>query len=151
MVKGVASFKRRLRDIPENVRNEVVLSMQRVAENVTREMRSWNPLTDSDIEINWTWGDAPIGSISVGQVKQNKYDKIAITIYAKGRSGGANGKGFAAMWFEFGTGERFQKTTGRRTGRITAQPFFFPVYRSNKTRIKKTISAAVRRGFKKTV
>lgn len=29
-------------------------------------------------------------------------------------------------WFEFGTAERFQRTTGRRAGRITAQPFVHP-------------------------
>ena len=29
-------------------------------------------------------------------------------------------------WFEFGTEERVQKTTGRRTGRIIAQPFVVP-------------------------
>lgn len=122
--------------------------MQRTAERVTREMRAFNPLTDADIEINWTWGDAPKGSVTLGTVRSGKnpgktYDKIAITIYARGR-------GFAAMWFEHGTAERFQKSTGRRTGRVTAQPFFFPVYRANKKRIRSTINAAVRRGFKKS-
>lgn len=29
-------------------------------------------------------------------------------------------------WFEFGTAERRQKTTGRRAGRIKAQPFVMP-------------------------
>lgn len=29
-------------------------------------------------------------------------------------------------WFEFGTAERRQKTTGRRTGRIVARPFVTP-------------------------
>lgn len=148
MVKGVAQFKKRLRDIPVNVQNEVVLTMQKTAERVTREMRAWNPLTDADIEINWTWGDAPKGAITLGTVRSGKrkgrtYDQIAITIYARGR-------GFAAMWFETGTAERFQKTTGRRTGRITAQPFFWPVYRANKTRIRRAVNSAVRRGFKKS-
>lgn len=150
MVKGVQSFKKRLRDVPDNVRNEVVLSMQRLAERVTREMRAFNPLTDADIEINWTWGDAPKGSVTLGTVRSGKnkgktYDQIAITLYARGRYIPE-----MARWFEYGTSQRVQKKTGRRTGRITAQPYFFPVYRANEKRISSTIGAAVRRGFKKS-
>lgn len=142
MVKGVEKFRAKLRDIPKDVKDEVILSMQRMADSIVDDMRAFNPLTDADIEINWTWGDAPKGAVKVGKVAGRAYDKISITIFAKGR-------GFAAMWFEFGTAERFHKS-GKRTGAITARPFFFPVYRANKARAQKAIGAAVRRGFKKS-
>lgn len=145
MVKGLAKFKTRMRKAPQILRDEVVLSMQRTAEKVTKEMRVFNPLSDADIEINWTWGDAPPGSIKIGKVGAREYEKIAITIYARSPSG----SGFNAAWFEFGTAERFHKS-GKSTGRITAQPFFYPVYRANKSRIKSTIRAAVRRAVKKS-
>lgn len=142
MVKGVAKFQKRLRSIPDNVREEVTLAMQRTAERVVKEMRAWNPLTDADIEINWTWGDAPVGSVTVGKVAKTEYDKIGITIYARGRD-------FNAWWFEVGTNERFHKS-GKSVGSITAQPFFWPVYRANEKSIRRTITAAVRRGVKKS-
>lgn len=142
VVKGVEQFRQRLRAIPGNVRDEVVLTLQRVAENIVGDMRVLNPLSDADIEINWTWGDAPAGSISLGRVAKTYYEKIGITIYARGRS-------INAAWFEFGTAERFHKS-GKGTGRIVAQPFFFPAYRANRTRARRAISAAVRRGFKKS-
>lgn len=142
MVKNLRKFQTRLRQAPQIMRKEVVLSMQRVAERVTKEMRVFNPLSDADIEINWTWGDTPPGAIKVGKVASREYEKIGITIYARGTD-------FNAAWFEFGTAERFHKN-GKSVGRITAQPFFFPVYRANKSRIKSAIRSAVRRAVKKS-
>lgn len=142
VVKNVDKFKKRLRTAPKKVVDEVAVAMQRAAEATTKEMRVFNPLTDADIEINWTWGDAPPGAIKTGTFNGNSYEKMAITIYARGRH-------VRARWFEFGTPERYHKN-GKSTGRIVAQPFFFPVYRANKKRIKSRIKAAVTRAVKKS-
>lgn len=144
MVKGVEQFRRRLRSIPVNVRDEVILTLQRVAERIVNDMRVLNPLSDADIDINWTWGEAPAGSVTVGRVAQREHDRIGITIYARGRKIAE-----MARWFEFGTHARFHKS-GKKTGLITAQPFFWPAYRANETGARRAISAAVRRGFKKS-
>ncbi|SFC77688.1 hypothetical protein [Tropicimonas isoalkanivorans] len=140
MVKGVAAFRKRMRDIPAKVRMEVTAAIEASAEEVVRDMRVLNPLP-GDIEIGWTWGKAPKGAISIGRVAGREHDKIGATIYARGDD-------FAAAWFEFGTSPRFQKT-GKGVGRITAQPFFYPAYRANKRRIRSRITRAVKRGMKK--
>lgn len=140
MVKGVETFRKRLRGIPAKVRAEASAAMEAVAEDVVREMRAFNPLP-RDIEIAWTWGSAPRGAITLGRVARTQYDRIAVTIYARGDT-------FSAAWFEHGTAERFHRS-GKSVGRITAQPFFYPVYRANKRRIRARISRAVRRGFQK--
>ena len=36
------------------------------------------------------------------------------------------GRGYLGLWIEQGTGPRVQKTTGRRTGSMPAQPFLGP-------------------------
>jgi HK97 gp10 family phage protein len=40
---------------------------------------------------------------------------------------------------EFGTSERYQKTTGRRTGVMPRHPFFRPAYDANKARLYKEL------------
>lgn len=146
MVQGRAALNRRLMAIPQKVRTEVVAQMEKEASQLVQEMSSLKP--HPNIRIGWTWGDAPAGSVAIGRVGQTEFAKIAITIYATAIS---NGRPFPnlAAWFEFGTGPRSQRTTGRSTGAMPASPFFFPVYRANRTRIRGSISRAVTRGVKK--
>ena len=141
MVKGVAQFRARMRELPDIMQTELTAEIEKTAEMVVKEMRLLNPLPGS-ISIGWTWGDAPRGSVTVGRVAGREYDRISVTIYAKGDK-------FPAAWFEFGTAERFHKS-GKSTGRIVASPFFFPVYRANRRRIKTRIKSAVRRAVKKS-
>lgn len=146
MVQGVSALNRRLMSIPQKVRVEVVAQMEKEANKLVQEMRSLRPARE--IIIDWTWGDAPAGSVTIGQVGQNRFGKIAITVYATARK---NGRAFPnlAAWFEFGTGPRSQRKTGRYTGVMPASPYFFPVYRANRSRIRGSISRAVTRGVKK--
>jgi len=141
MVKGVSRFQRKMKAIPDSVREEVTRTIEGAANDLVADMRTLNPLPN-EIEINWTWGDAPKGAVTLGRVGRNRYDKIAATIYARGDT-------FAAHWFEFGTAPRFQATTGRATGRIEESPFFFPAYRGNRRRLRARITRAVARGFRK--
>ncbi|RHZ96462.1 HK97 gp10 family phage protein [Cereibacter sphaeroides] len=168
MVKGVAEFQRRLRAIPKNVHDEVVAAMEKAAGEIVREMEAANPLPGT-IRLDWTWGDAPAGAITVGKVgsgakKGQEFDKLTITVFATAVTAEYPG-GFPAIarWFEFGTSERFWSqrkkirsatfVTGKSsksTGRIVAQPFFYPAFRANRSRVKAAISRAVRRGFQKS-
>ena len=140
MVKNVDKFKARLRAAPEVVRKDLKVAIEKAAESVVQDMRIFNPLPN-DIEIGWTWGDAPDGAITVSSFKGTEFDWIKVTIYAKGDN-------FPAAWFEHGTANRFHKS-GKSTGRIVASPFFYPVFRANKSRIKSRISRALRAAIKK--
>lgn len=132
--------------IPQKVKAEVVAQLEKEAEKLVAEMNALKP--NRAIIIDWTWGDVPAGAVTLGRVGRTQFEKIAITIYATGVS---NGKPFPGLagWFEFGTRPRVQKTTGRYTGQIVASPYFFPVYRSNRTRIRGNISRAITRGVRK--
>ena len=135
-MQGLKSLNRKLtRTIPEAVRAEVRKVMEAKAEEVAAMMRRLAPrwLAPS---IEWGWGPPPSGAVRLWQ--GGKGD-LLISIYSTD---------FRARWFEFGTGERVQKSTGRRTGRITAQPYFYPSWRANKRRAKSAIARAMRKGIK---
>lgn len=151
MVKGVEKFRARMRDMPENVREELVVSMQRAADRLVDEIRvvmyTRTPLTDAEVEVNWTWGEAPVGAITIGTVhggrnKGLQYEKMKVTVYAVGR-------GIRARWFERGTPERRHKS-GKPVGKIKATPFFYPTYRANRDGIKRAMTSAVRRAVRKS-
>jgi HK97 gp10 family phage protein len=52
-------------------------------------------------------------------------------------------------WIEFGTGERVQKTTGRRVGRMPAQPHIFPTFRAKRKAIRRKMANAVNKAVRK--
>ncbi len=142
MVQGLAQLERRMKRIPLSVREVVRKSMERAAAEIVADMEALKPIPE--IEIGWTWGDAPAGSLVIQRAGSRDYGGMRITIYARG----GQGSGFAAQWFEHGTNERFTRA-GKGTGRIKAQPFVYPVWRAWRRRIRARISAAVRRGVKK--
>lgn len=139
MVKGAGQLHARLKRVPAIVRRELELQLEKEATKLVAEMNVLKPL--QEIEINWTWGDAPKGSLKIGTVKGKEFGKIAITIYAVG-------DGFSPEWFEFGTKPRFHDS-GQSTGQILASPFFWPVYRSNKKRVRAGLTRAVNRAMRK--
>jgi hypothetical protein len=135
-----AGLRRKFRQLPQVVNDALTKQVEKEASKLVAEMRFLAPVPG--LEIAWTWGDAPRGAVVVRQVRNRERADLSVTIYARGRS-------VDARWFEFGTNERVQATTGRRTGRIVAQPFFFPPYRANRQRIRNNIRAALRRAVKK--
>lgn len=142
MVKGASQLHQRFKRVPKLVRDEISAQLEKEATKLVAEMNSIKPLPE--IQVGWTWGDAPKGALTIGKVANREYAKVSITIYATS----ANGSGFSAAWFEFGTAPRFHKS-GKSTGQITASPFFWPVYRANKKRIRGNVSRAVTRAMKK--
>lgn len=144
-----SGLQKKFRALPKAIEETITTQLEKEADKLVKEMRlflgvSWPALQD-DIEINWTWGDAPAGAVSIGTVRGRESASIGVTIYARAKSG----SGIAAQWFEFGTAERVQKTTGRRTGRIVAGPFFYPPYRANRQRIRNNLRSALRRAVRK--
>lgn len=135
MVKGLEELHRRFQAVPQIVRNEVVKELEKAASELVREMQSLAPKGTTRKLVNsigWTWGDAPKGSLTIGKVANREYGKLSITIYAGGD------EAFYARFQEFGTRN------------MPANPFFYPVYRSNKSRIKGRLSRAVTRAVKKS-
>lgn len=142
MVQNLGSLSRKFKTAPKVVHDEIAKEMERTGAEIVAAMDAIKPLPE--IKVGWTWGSAPKGSVTVGRVGRNEFAKISISIYATT----PNGSGFDAKWFEFGTNPRFHKS-GKYVGRITASPFFYPVYRANKRLIRGRISRAITRGLKK--
>ncbi|MGQ3486116.1 hypothetical protein [Roseovarius pacificus] len=115
-------------------------TLEQNAQELVSEMDREKPL--AEIEVGWTWGKPPRGAVAVA--KSPSTDRgLAITVWAKSKSG----SGFNAAWFEFGTNERYHKS-GKRTGRITPRPFFYPVYRGKKRRVKSRLTRNINKAIK---
>lgn len=149
MVQNVAAFRRKFRESPKIIHERLEKGLARIGDDVVREMNVLNPLPGTII-IDWTWGDAPAGSVKLGAFGKADREGMTITIFATARPGEYPG-GFPAIarWWEFGTLNRVQKTTGRRTGSIPAQPYFWPVWRSNRSRVKARLTGILRRAIRK--
>jgi hypothetical protein len=159
-----SKFTRKMRQMETLVHDRLTAAVERWAGRLVTDMRailavSWPALADK-VEIDWTWGEAPAGAITIGKAGRTEYDQITVTVYARARSG----SGISAAWFEFGTAPRFRhvgrRAAGRRTrivgrnaggytGQITANPFFFPVYRANKRRIISGLRSTLRTAIRK--
>jgi len=149
---GLPQLRAAFNRVPEKIRDEVTIQVEREAERLVKQISQQKPVgidgnPIDEIEVGWTWGAAPRGSITLGSVANNKFAKVQVTVYARGKPG----SGFGAAWFEFGTEMRVQKTTGKETGILPAQPFFWPNYRDRRKFIKRNLRAAITRGIKKAM
>lgn len=155
---GLSSFQRRMRAIPQAVKDAVRPAMEKSAAEIVALAKALVPVDEGALRdsIGWTWGDAPTGSMVLAS---SASAEMNITIYA------GNDEAYYARWVEFGTqsgvfGQRVsdkgagnkQSHAGRKSGRThsgtDAQPFFFPAYRLGKkravSRIKRAVAKAVR-------
>ena len=142
MAADGARLARKMRRVSALLERHVTAAMESGAEEMVGAMRGFAPdwLRPS---IKWTWGDAPSGALVIDALGGgSEAQALKITIYSDD---------YRARWFEFGTGERVQKSTGRRVGRITAQPFFWPGYRLLRRRVRSSISRAVSRAFREAM
>lgn len=132
MVEGLDKLNRRWAAIPAAVRANVRYEMEEMAEKIVADMYRLAPHLTGDLagSIQWTWGEAPEGSMTIGKVGGAEYGAMRITIYAGG------GDEFYARFQEFGTVN------------MPANPFFFPVWRLNKRRVRSAVSRAVSKAIK---
>lgn len=133
MVDGLSELNRRWAAIPGRVKAEVEAEMTKIAQQITADMEKLAPqgATLNILgSIGWTWGDAPKGAMTIGTVGGKEYGALRITIYAGGK------EAFYARFHEFGT------------VKMHARPFFFPVWRVWKRRVKTRISRAISRAIK---
>jgi hypothetical protein len=141
MVQGIDQLRRRFERVAPELRKQLRPELEAIARQIVAQMETLKP--NAAIAIKWKWGGAPGGSIVLGAVAGAASDSEKISIYATVQTSEYPG-GFPALarWFEFGTRERFHKS-GKSVGSITAQPFFFPVYRANKPTIRRRIARKV--------
>lgn len=134
MVEGLDKFNRRWKAIPRNAKINVRAALEDMANDLVEEMWSRAPYDDGTLQasIGWTWGDAPAGTLTIGSVGGREYGSMRITIYAGG------GDAFYARFQEFGTVKQ------------VANPFFFPVWRANRKRVRGRISRAISKAIKQS-
>lgn len=138
MVKGREKLQRQLGRFGGAIHDELVKQIEKEAARLVREMKVLVPVDSGDLRdsIGWTWGDAPPGAMVVMRYNGGRsHDVIAATIYAGSRGGDQDA--FYAHFQEFGT------------VKTPASPFFFPVYRANRARIRRNLKNAVNRAVKK--
>lgn len=141
MVQGIEALRAKLARFEVALQIELVAEMERQAAKVVTDMKRLVPVDSGALRdsIGWTWGDAPAGAVRVGTIRGGRtagrsYGKIAITIYAGTRNKSlGSADAFYARFQEFGT------------RKMAANPFFFPVWRANKSAVKAGMGRAVKR------
>jgi HK97 gp10 family phage protein len=139
-MKGEAELKAAMMAIPQNIRDEVARELEVQAAKVVADMKLLVPVDTGALRdsIGWTWGNAPTGSVSIGTVNGRQFARMAITIYAGTRDKSLGERdAFYARFQEFGTKD------------MPANPFFYPAWRANKTRVKASLTRAVKRAVKR--
>lgn len=146
MVNGLPALRAKFAKVPELVKDELMAAMEKSAKEMVSEMNALAPIPE--ITVDWTWGEVPKGALKVGTFRGNEYGRIAITIYATATESDFGNFPALTWWFEFGTAVRRHKS-GKSTGQIQAQPYFYPVVRSNKSRVRGRMTRAVNKGMKR--
>lgn len=157
-VLGLASLRKKVRQLPEAAKAEVMAAMEAGAAEVVALAKSLAPVDDGDLResIGWTWGEPPKGAIVIAKSRPLKNGgDMRITIYA------GNDRAFYARWVEFGTAphsvakgaDRSSKRKRAGAGKMhpgaRANPFFFPAYRATRKRLKSRVSRAITKAAKK--
>lgn len=145
MVQGINDLKLRFASLTRQIERELKPLLEKQAKSIVAQMNATKPLPE--IQIGWVWGPPPPGVLGLGRVARERGAGEYISIFARGfTSKYPSGDGFPAIarWFEFGTAPRFQEKRGNKyVGQITAQPYFFPVYRANAKRVYSAIRRKV--------
>jgi hypothetical protein len=159
--EGLEVMRRRMRAIPRHIRAEMESTLEQNAEELTGMQKRLAPVDEGDLRssIRWMRGTLTTvrGWFGRGRSEVDRENMI-VTVFTDDPK---------ARWVEYGTesgvlGGRAtyvgpsQSKAGRRQRRThsgtSAQPFFFPAYRSLKRRLKsrmsRNIGKAVRRGVR---
>lgn len=127
-VEGYDRLVQRWSRIPQLVQENVRLAMEKLADEIVKEMKAAAPKKKGTLaaSIGWTWGDAPAGSMVLGTFNGTAYGAMQLTIYAGG------GDAHHARFQEFGTVH------------MPANPFFYPVWRKKKRGFRRRMANAVK-------
>lgn len=141
-VEGLKSLERKLkRTIPAKAVEFTRKAMEASAEEIVALMKRLAPKKEMHLvnSINWTWGDAPAGSLALGSMG-SKDGRLRITIYAGDTNTiVTNSRGVEfqnAILQEFGTQE------------MPANPYFYVSWRALRKRAKSRMSREMRKGIR---
>lgn len=142
MVDGIKKLRRQLeKSIPDAVRKDAAAMLEKIAGEVVALMKSRAPEEFGDLRrsINWTWGDAPEGSMILGKVGGRSYATMRITIYAGDRAtmvSNSRGVEFQnAILQEFGTAN------------MPPTPYFYPSWRQKRRGAKSRTTRAIKKAI----
>lgn len=131
-VHGLSDFQRRWNAIPELVRVNMRAELEDIAEDIVAQMYARAPQRSGDLagSIQWTWGAPPASSLTIGSVSETENADNRITIFAGDKDA------FYARFQEFGTAN------------MPANPFFYPVWRHNRRRVRSRLLRALRKAIR---
>lgn len=149
-VQGLDRLNRKLALLPIVAQRKIRDAMQDGAREIVAMMKSLVSVDSGDLRnsIDWTWGAAPKGSLTIATVRgrgmSSTGSENTITIYA------GDAEAFYARFVEFGTAAHTAggMFAGATIPAIGASPFFFVSYRANRKRVKRKITQAVNKAAK---
>lgn len=140
-IEGLDRLSRKLKLLPQRAVEAAARSLEESAEDLVKMMRRLVPKDSGDLakSIGWTWGDAPKGAMVLGTFKgkggvSKAKSSLTITVYAGGKGPGFDA--FYARFQEFGTIH------------MSANPFFFPSYRTKRRAIRSKLTRDVKKAIK---
>lgn len=145
-VKGLDRLNRKLKEFPEQVREEIRLAMETSANEIVAMMKSIAPVDSGELRdsIGWTWGARPRYSQAIGSV-QSREGNMAITIYA------GNSRVRYAHIVEFGSAPHINGGlfAGSQHPGTPAKPFFYVSYRALRKRARGRVTRAVNKAARR--
>lgn len=157
-IQGLSSLQRKLRALPDVVKDEISKAMEKGAQDVVELAQALVPIDEMELyeSIGWTWGDPPRGSITIARSRPTS-GGLKITVYA------GDDDAFYARWVEFGTAAHsVSKGGGTVAGKLRAskgfglghpgakaQPFFFVSYRARRKSVTSRITRATNKAAKR--
>lgn len=141
-VIGAEQLKAKMRRFPAVAQEAIRRALEQNADEMVKLAKSIVPVDDGDLRasIGWTYGDAPTGSFSIGEVKGGaRLNNLRITIYA------GNERAFYARWVEFGTKPHAQPRRGTQHPGTRATGFFYGSYRALRKRMRGRTTRAIRK------
>lgn len=140
-----------IRAIPTEMEREIHAALEKTGNEVTGAIKPRVPKRSGNLQesVDWNYGDPKAGTLGAASVRLDKRlakvpARLRISVYV-------GGKGSAhAHLVEHGTEERFTDT-GVSRGVSPPQPFFYPVIRAYRRRIKGRLTRAGRKGLEKAL
>lgn len=143
---GEKALRRKLREMPNRVAAAVSRALVQNAEEMKTKIKAAAPVSpdgggDLRESVDWEFTTAA-GDPTRGSIKGS--EGLSVTVYA------GNDKVIYARWVEFGTMPHIVGGiyAGAQHPGTAAQPFFYPMYRLNKRRLKSRVSRAQNRAIR---
>lgn len=143
-MKNRARLLAKMKALAPAIRSAIKQAMAEGADEIVSEQKRLVPVRNGKLRdsIRQTWGDKPstsAGTLVAGGEMQGDPD-LTVWITAGDR------EAFYARYVEFGTAPHVNggMFAGTQHPGATQQPFFYPVYRAKRRRVKSRIARAIR-------